>query len=129
MILVGIIGYTATGMVSVTALIPTFLGIPITLLGWLATNEKYRMHAMHAVILFGLAGFGGTVKGLLALPTLLSGGEVARPPAVIAQSIVAVMSAVFIVICVKSFIDARKDMTGGGDDKSEGDAAGETTES
>ena len=111
MILIGVGGYFGSGMVSVTALIPAFLGTPILILGWIAIQDKWRKHAMHGVVLLALISLGGTIPGLIKLPTLLSGGEIARPPAVIAQSVVAVLSLVFIVLAVKSFIDARKSST------------------
>ena len=41
-------------------------------------------------------------------PALLGGQEVARPAAVISQSIMGALTAVFVALCVKSFIDARK---------------------
>jgi hypothetical protein len=44
----------------------------------------------------------------MKLPSLLAGQEVARPAAVISQSIMGALTAVFVALCVKSFIDARK---------------------
>jgi hypothetical protein len=56
----------------------------------------------------GVLGFLGSARGLAQLPTLLSGGDVARPPAVIAQSVMAVLSAGYVALCVRSFIAARR---------------------
>ena len=50
----------------------------------------------------------GTVPGLLKIIPLLSRGEGERPVAIIAQTIMAVLMAVYVGMCVKSFIDGRK---------------------
>ncbi|HZZ81440.1 MAG TPA: hypothetical protein VFE62_23260 [Gemmataceae bacterium] len=95
--------YVYTSMVSITALIPAFFGIPLFVLGVLARNEKFRMHAMHGAALIGLVGFAiptyMVVKGLIAGDEFgLAKGE---------QTAMAVMCLVFVALCVKSFIDAR----------------------
>ena len=108
LILLGIISYVGTGRQSVTALIPTFFGIVIFITGILGRNEKYRKHAMHTAVVVALLGFIGSFSGLPKLFTLLSGGEVARPEAVIVQSIMVVLCAVFVIMGIQSFIKARR---------------------
>ena len=108
LILVGIIGYFATGMVSVTALIPMFFGLPMMVLSMLAKNPARRKLFMHVATALGLLGLLGSARGLGGFFTLLGGGEVARPGAVISQAIMAIISLVFVLLCVKSFIEARK---------------------
>jgi uncharacterized membrane protein len=108
LILLGIGFYLGTGTSSVTALIPAFLGIPIVISGILARREGWRQHAMHAAVLLALLGFLGSARGLLQLPSLVRGAEVARPAAVVAQSITALLCLVFVVLAVNSFIQARR---------------------
>jgi hypothetical protein len=103
----GIVSYVTTAGVSVTALIPAIFGVVLALLGWLALNEHYRKHAMHAAVALGLLGFLGTVRGLMALPALLSGAEVQRPAAVVSQAVMAILMAVFVGLGVRSFVEAR----------------------
>ncbi|KYF68063.1 hypothetical protein, partial [Sorangium cellulosum] len=91
-----------------TALIPAGFGVVAIGLGLVARQEKYRMHAMHASALLGVLGVLGSARGLSKLPALLSGGDVERPAAVIAQSLMAVLSAGFVVVCVRSFVAARR---------------------
>ncbi|WP_438024832.1 hypothetical protein [Sorangium sp. So ce233] len=91
-----------------TALIPAGFGVVAIGLGLVARQEKYRMHAMHASALLGVLGVVGSARGLSKLPALLSGGDVERPAAVIAQSLMAVLSAGFVVVCVRSFVAARR---------------------
>lgn len=107
LVLMGLGGYLATGMVSVTALIPAFFGLPIAILGQVAKNEARRKHAMHGAVLLGLLGFLGSAPGLLKLPLLLSGGA-ERPVAVAMQALMAILLAVFVFLCVRSFIAARR---------------------
>ena len=108
LVLIGVISYVATGMEHVTALIPAFLGVPILILGVLALNEGRRKHAMHAAVVLALLGLLGTLRGLTQLPALLSGADVARPAAVVAQSLTAVLCAIFIALAVRSFMNARR---------------------
>ena len=108
LILLGVGGYAVSGGASITALIPAFFGRAFLALGFIARKQGRRKHAMHAAAALGLLGFLGSVRGLVGLVTLLSGGAVDRPAAVVAQSVMALLCAVFVVLCVKSFIDARR---------------------
>jgi hypothetical protein len=107
LILMGIGGYVASGMVSMTALIPAFIGVPLEVLGWLALSESRRKHAMHGAVVLALIGFLGSVPGLLRVGSLLA-GEAERPMAVGMQSAMAVLLAIYIALCVRSFIAARR---------------------
>jgi len=105
-------GYFGSDRVSLTALIPAAFGLLLVIFGALARDEKRRKMAMHIAVTIGLLGFLGTVSGLLQLPTLLSGGVVERPGAVVSKSIMAVLMAIYVGMCVKSFIDARRRRAG-----------------
>ena len=72
----GVGGWTLTGMESPTALIPAGFGVVFGVLAMLARKESIRKHIMHAAAMLALLGFAGSVRGLMALPGLLSGGEV-----------------------------------------------------
>ncbi|MPY86502.1 MAG: hypothetical protein GEU99_01100 [Luteitalea sp.] len=108
LVLLGLIGYVATGRQSVTALIPAAFGALLWVLALLARNERRRPHAMHAAALVGLLGFLATVRALFSLPALLQGEALARPAAVMSQSVMALLTGVFVALCVRSFIDARR---------------------
>ncbi|MBK6317055.1 MAG: hypothetical protein IPF53_22925 [Blastocatellia bacterium] len=111
--LIGVVGYVMSGMASWTALIPAFLGVPMALLGAVALKESLLKHAMHGAAVVGLLGLLGTASGAVKFVKLLGGAEVARPDAVKVQALVAVICAVFIGLCVNSFIQARKARTAG----------------
>lgn len=102
--LLGVAFYFATGGNSFTALIPTFLGIPVIACGLIAeAKENLRMHAMHVAVLLGLFGLAGGAG--MGIPKLIKGDI---GPASIEQTILGIISAIFVALCVKSFIDARK---------------------
>ena len=105
LVVLGIGGYVGTGSTAITALIPAVFGLVLGGLGAVALNEGARKHAMHAAAMLGVVGF------LVPLVHLLSVGRTARPGAVIAQSIMAVLMAAFVGLCVRSFIAARRART------------------
>lgn len=105
LIIIGLVGYIATNMVSWTALIPAFFGLPLAILGWLASKEKWRKHAMHMAAMVGLLGFVGGAFSFVR--PLLSGNEI-KLVAASMQALMALTCAVFVGLCVKSFIDARR---------------------
>ena len=101
--LLGIAGYVLTGATSVTALIPAFFGLVLLLLGFLARTESIRKHAMHAAAVIALVGLAGALFSLFRTPIA---GRSAM--AVFSQAAMVVLTAVFIVLCVRSFIAARR---------------------
>lgn len=100
---------------SPTALIPAFFGLPILILGLLALKDNLRKHAMHLAAMVGLIGLvGALIMAAPKVPTLLSEGKVLRSDgtdatrAIVVQLIMAGICLVFVALCVKSFIDARR---------------------
>lgn len=112
--LMGVVAYFASGRASVTALIPTFIGTPVILLGLLALKERFLKHAMHGVALIALLALFGTIRSLPSLPAALGGGDVERPTAVIVQGVTALLSIAMIAFSVRSFIAARRAKAQGG---------------
>ena len=60
--------------------------------------------AIDELPLVGLLGFLGAARGLRQLPALLRGEELARPAAVISQSVMAGLSAVYAVASVRGLL-------------------------
>lgn len=91
-----------------TALIPAVLGVILAVLGFVAkAKENLRKHVMHAAVLVGLLGFLATVSSALKLGSLIA-GTAERPLAIVSQFVTAVVCLAFVILCVKSFIDARR---------------------
>jgi hypothetical protein len=101
----GLAGYFGTDTTSPTALIPAGFGAALLLLGLLALNERLRMHAMHLAAMVGLLG----VIGALFRPIQMwaSGAEL-KTNALVSQLLMALLCAVFLGLCVNSFIQARR---------------------
>ena len=109
MIVLGVAGYFLTGRQSPTALIPVIPGVIWLLLGALARNDRLRKHAMHTAAALSLLGFLGMVRAIVTLIRWQTGGpEPARPPAVVSQSILGILFLVFLILCVRSFVQARR---------------------
>ena len=108
LIILGIGGYIVSNAASTTALIPAFFGIVLLLSGLVSSREHLKKHAMHIAAALALIGFVATVGGLGELMVLISGGEVQRQLAVMSKSVMAILSLVYVLISVKSFIDARR---------------------
>ncbi len=109
LILLGLISYFVTAMVSVTALIPAFFGIVFFVLGWLATRkEDWRRHIMHAAAVLSVLGIIGSIGGLISLIGVLFGAEFEESSGSIARAIMAIFLIGYLIMAVKSFIEARK---------------------
>jgi hypothetical protein len=95
-----------------TALIPVFFGAVLVLCGLAAFRPSLLKHAMHLAATVGLIGLvAGAAMGLPKLPRLLAGeshSESFRPSAVRSQLWTAGVCLVFVVLCVNSFIQARR---------------------
>ncbi|HEY5792401.1 MAG TPA: hypothetical protein VIS74_03825 [Chthoniobacterales bacterium] len=107
--LLGAYGFVSTGGTHYTSLIPSAFGTLLILCGLLALAlPSARKHFMHAAATVGLLGtLGGLGMGLPKLSALLAGAA-ARPSAVVLQILMGVISLVFVALCVRSFILARR---------------------
>lgn len=114
LIVLGIVVFIVTGSHAPTALIPTWFGVVLGILGLLAKTEdsKRRMLFMHIAVTVGLIGFifpgwrGG--RDLIAE---LRGQTVLRPAAMKEELAMAGICLVFVLLCVRSFIAARRQRT------------------
>lgn len=89
---------------SPTALIPTFLGIPLMLLGFLSlAKPDLKKHFMHAAVTLGLLGFLASFP--MGIRGLITKGATVGP---VAQLIMGILCGGFVVLCVRSFVAARK---------------------
>ena len=107
--LVAYFGMQEAGNRSVTALIPAFIGLPLLALGFVAeAKPASRKHTMHAAAALGLLGFLGSAPGLIKAIQWMGGTVPGRPAAVRVQAIMAVVCAAFVILCVRSFVAARR---------------------
>ncbi len=108
LMVLGIAGYVMTGMASPTALIPAGFGMVLSALGRYGRHEATGRTAMHVAMGVAMVGLLGSMTGLLSMPALLSGGDVARPAATISRSLMAVILLAYLAAGFRSFQTARR---------------------
>jgi hypothetical protein len=110
LILLGAWGFIGTGAAHPTALIPAYFGLVMGWSGILANtpDAKKRMLWMHIAVTVGLLGFIGAAVMVVVENVKAHGGPLAHPVAVEAQAAMAGICLVFVGLCVRSFIAARR---------------------
>jgi hypothetical protein len=107
LIALGMTGYLGTGSAHPTALIPAWIGLALGFGGLLAIspNEGRRKLFMHINVTIGLLGFLGT-----AVEIARSFIATASPDAIAltAKIALALLLLVYVILCVRSFIAARR---------------------
>ncbi len=109
LILVGIVGYGASEVQPPprTALIPAGFGAALILCGVLAFRANLRKHAMHLAAMIGLLG---AVGGFMPIIRQVSKSGHFNPTkrSAISGELMILICVVFVALCVRSFIQARK---------------------
>lgn len=111
LVVLGVAVFVATGSHAPTALIPTYFGILLGILGMLANtdNSKRRMLFMHIAVTVGLIGFiFPGWRGMGDLITQMHGQIVLRPVAMKEELAMAAICLVYVLLCVRSFISSRR---------------------
>ena len=110
LILLGAWGFDSTGSQHPTALIPAYFGLALSVSGALAmrNNGAQRALWMHVAVTAGLLGFLGAGAMAIKETVAAHGGPLAHPTAVESQAAMAAICLVFVVLCVRSFIAARR---------------------
>jgi 4-amino-4-deoxy-L-arabinose transferase-like glycosyltransferase len=84
-------------------ILPAFLGAAILVLGVAALIKRsWRRGAMHAAVIVGLVGFVATAHALFKIASM-----VLAEPTLLAESTMAILCGVFVVLSLKSFLVAR----------------------
>ncbi len=106
LILQGIITYfiSDADSRSFTAMIPAIFGALLVVCGALAKKPDLRKHAMHAAAVVGVIGIIGAL--MRAVPALADGEPMGL--AVGSQIAMAVILIIYVALCVRSFIEARR---------------------
>ena len=112
LIVVGVVAYVNgtpgdDGKVSPTALIPAFFGAIIGICGVVSFNDKFRKHAMHLAAAVALLGAVGGFMPLIRQYNKTGSFDPLKPSAV-AGELMILICLVFVGMCVRSFIVARK---------------------
>lgn len=113
-VLLAILGlgfYIGTGSQHPTALIPLWFGLALGVFGFLAIspNEGRRKLFMHINVTIGLLGFlGAAVQAIREFGHARSPGENPNYVAIEAQAAMALLMLIYVLMCVRSFIEARR---------------------
>ena len=116
LIAIGAMGYTLPeNSGQPTALIPAYCGAVFCVLGFLAKgSSKTRKIVMHIAVVLGLLLIVMTGKALPALPDAFGGetldaeGNPLNVAGIYAKSATCVLSILYVGLCVRSFIAARR---------------------
>lgn len=114
LILVGIVGYLYVAAASVTALIPAFIGIVFVILGVVGRNAGARKHAMHAAAALALLTILASARDFGGVFAWAFGDyQPANPVKVVAMTISFLLTLIFLVAAIRSFIAARRNRMAG----------------
>lgn len=91
LVVLGIVAYVATGFASVTALIPTLLGIPLLVLGLLGARYGRDRVATYGIVAVGVVTVVGSTRGLGDFVAILTGGSVDSAVAAVSQGLMFVL--------------------------------------
>jgi hypothetical protein len=115
LVAIGIYFFLSTGSTHPTSLIPVWFGLVLALFGILANSKdaSKRKLYMHIAVTIGLLGF--LFPAIMATKDLIKAHSdnlpLAHPAAVEEQLLMAVLCFVFVLLCVRSFITARRSGT------------------
>jgi hypothetical protein len=112
LILLSAVAYTQLGQHShgIHSLIPGAFGLLLVIFGALANTPvaKKRMLFMHIAVTVGLLGFLGTIPGIIGVLQMAAGHGIARPEAAKIQAMMGSICLIYVLLCVRSFIAARR---------------------
>jgi len=111
LVALGLVSFLGTGSMHPTALIPTWFGLALGLFGYLAISpdEGRRKLFMHFNVTIGLLGFlGAGGRALWAYIHAASAGTSPDAIALASQVAMAGLMLIYVILCVRSFIAARR---------------------
>lgn len=111
LIALGIVGFVGTGSAHFTALIPSWIGILLVLLGAVANTPDSGRRAvyMHVAVTLGLLSILATFKGGIIDFILMELGRCFKYPATVeSKAAMCVLMLVYVALCIRSFIIARR---------------------
>jgi hypothetical protein len=99
LILLGIGNYMGAGRLA--ALLPALFGVAICILGFIQRPEKgSKNHAFFGTVFLAILGLLGSLRGLVNLYSLLTGGVVAQPQAVWTQALIGLVCILYVALAV-----------------------------
>jgi len=115
LISLGLVGFFGTGAIHYTALIPTWFGLALTIGGILAISpsESRRKIFMHINVTIGALGcIGAFIVAVQGYGAARSAGIDPDFIALAAKLAMGVLLLIYVNLCVRSFIQARRSRQG-----------------
>lgn len=109
LIATGLVAYVASSSASVTALIPSIVGLVLVVCGLVARDPSRRRVAVHAALAVAVLATVGSVMNVVQIGDLVR-GDAERPGAVVASTVMFVVLALYVVAGVRSFRQARQQL-------------------
>ena len=107
----GVVGFYGTGAIHKTALIPSYFGLALGVFALLANspNEGRRKLFIHINVTIALIGFlGAAGRAIYGFVHANSQGTAPDMIALGSQLAMAVLLLIYVLLCVRSFIAARR---------------------
>jgi hypothetical protein len=110
LIILGGASFILTGHKFPTSLIPAAFGILLITFGSMAEtpDSRRRMLFMHIAVTVGLLGFLATAPALIQVVQLIKGKLFPYPAAVEEKAAMSGLMLIYVLLCVRSFITARR---------------------
>jgi hypothetical protein len=108
LIIVGSLSANLSGTSSFTAYIPSFIGVVFAVLGGVALKPSLTKHAMHGAAALSVLAILGSLDGIGPFFGVVFGRAVERPAAAVAKVVMLIVCVAFLVLAVRSFIEARR---------------------
>ena len=110
LILVAVLGFVTTGSSHPNALIPGGVGLLFILFGALANSQdpRKRMLWMHIAVTVALVMFLFTIKADIDVIRLSHGASFPHPIAIEEKAATSLLCLLFVLLCIRSFIAARR---------------------
>ena len=104
----GVVAYVATAAASLTALIPSAVGVLLLACATIAARRPaVHRHAVHVALAIALVGALGSLRNVAGLGDLFA-GTATNPPAVLVSTIMFVLLVGYLIAGVRSFVAARR---------------------
>jgi hypothetical protein len=107
LVVLGIVTYAVTAAASVTALIPSLVGVLLLLCAAVARKPAWHRHGIHAALVVALLGALGTLMNVVRIGEVFA-GTAERPAAVIESTLMFVLLVGYLAMGVRSFVAARQ---------------------
>jgi hypothetical protein len=106
LVVLGVVAYAVTAAASVTALIPSLVGVLLLLCAAAARNPAWHRPSIIAALVVALLGALGSLMNVARIGELFA-GSAERPVAVIESTLMFVLLVGYLVMGIRSFVAGR----------------------